>query len=80
MAECNDHQGHDLARQITSRWAVEAVPWNLSNGREPPTGIIIGTWFHFVEMRFSQAFEAKSTEKAEALTVSSGTCISKSAF
>lgn len=51
VVECNDHQCLDLARQIASRWKLEARPWNLARAGEPEPGPLVGTWFHYAEMR-----------------------------
>lgn len=51
MVECNEHQSGFLARQLEEAWQAEAIPWSLEEGEEPPRLPIIGTYFHYAEMR-----------------------------
>ena len=51
VVECTESQAADLSRQIESRWSVSAAPWVLSRRGEPPAGVILGTYFHYNEIR-----------------------------
>jgi len=51
MVECNVHQSTFLAQQLEQAWPVEAIPWSLHTGQEPPQLPIIGTYFHHSEMK-----------------------------
>lgn len=51
LVECNDHQCRDLAGQLEARWKVRALPWTLDREGEPPPLPLVGTWFHYAEMR-----------------------------
>lgn len=51
MVECNEHQSTFLAQQLEQAWPVEAIPWSLHRGEEPPHLPIIGTYFHHSEMK-----------------------------
>jgi len=51
VVECDEHQCAYLAQQIEEAWSVEAIPWSLDKAEEPPHLPIIGTYFHYSEMR-----------------------------
>lgn len=51
MVECNQHQSGFLAQQLEEAWQIEAIPWSLEERAEPPGVPIIGTYFHYAEMR-----------------------------
>lgn len=50
MVECNAHQCRDLADQIRERWLVDVEERILGDG-PAPGGPIIGTFFHYAELR-----------------------------
>lgn len=51
VVECSEHQCLDHAREIEARWHVKARPWLLSNDTAPPAGPVVGTFFHYHEIR-----------------------------
>lgn len=51
VVECSQTQCEDLARQVEAVWDVDARPWCLDRGDEPPPGPIIATYFHYNELR-----------------------------
>lgn len=51
LVECNDHQCRVLASQLERELGIEAIPWRLDAGEEPPRLPLVGTWFHHAEMR-----------------------------
>jgi len=51
VVECSKGQSQAHAREISSRWQVEALPWSLDQLGEPPPGPIIATFFHYQELR-----------------------------
>ncbi len=51
VVECSESQCRDHARELESRWSVEARPWSLARDREPPKGPVVATYFHYNEIR-----------------------------
>lgn len=51
VVECNAHQCTDLAEQIRQRFAVDAHEHLIGSDDDPPSGVMIGTYFHFSELR-----------------------------
>ena len=51
VVECSSTQAADLARQIGEAWDVRARPWTLEQLGEPPRGLIVGTYFHYNDIR-----------------------------
>jgi GntR family transcriptional regulator len=51
VVECSSTQAADLARQIEGAWDVRAHPWTLEQPGEPPRGLIVGTYFHYNDIR-----------------------------
>lgn len=51
VVECSATQAADLARQIEAAWQVRARPWTLDAPGEPPRGLIVGTYFHYNDIR-----------------------------
>ena len=50
VVECSTTQSADLAEQLARRWRVRARGWVLDRG-EPPPGTVVGTYFHFNDIR-----------------------------
>ena len=50
VVECSATQSTDLAEQLSRRWRVKARGWVLDRG-EPPVGPVVGTYFHYNEIR-----------------------------
>jgi GntR family transcriptional regulator len=51
VIECSTSQALDLARQVQERWQVTAKPWSLERTGEPPPGTLLGTYFHYNDIR-----------------------------
>jgi GntR family transcriptional regulator len=51
VIECSTSQAIDLARQVQERWLVTAKPWSLERTGEPPAGTLLGTYFHYNDIR-----------------------------
>jgi DNA-binding transcriptional regulator YhcF (GntR family) len=51
VVECSATQAADLAAQIQATWRVRAGPWSLELPGEPPRGLMIGTYFHYNDIR-----------------------------
>lgn len=51
IVECSEWQCRSLAQQIASRYDVDARPWPLPLGTEPPAGPVISTYFHYNDLR-----------------------------
>jgi GntR family transcriptional regulator len=51
VIECSTSQALDLARQVQDRWQVTAKPWSLERTGEPPPGTLLGTYFHYNDIR-----------------------------
>ena len=51
VIECSTSQALDLARQVQERWQVTAKPWSLERAGEPPPGTLLGTYFHYNDIR-----------------------------
>jgi DNA-binding transcriptional regulator YhcF (GntR family) len=51
VIECSTSQAIDLARQVQERWQVTAKPWSLERAGEPPPGTLLGTYFHYNDIR-----------------------------
>lgn len=51
IVECSEWQCRSLAREIASRFDVDARPWPLELGTEPPAGPVISTYFHYNDLR-----------------------------
>lgn len=51
LVECNTHQCTDLAQQLSDRWRVAAMPWELARTDEPPDLPIVSSYFHLNEVR-----------------------------
>lgn len=51
LVECNTHQCTDLAQQLSHRWRVTALPWELARTEAPPDLPIVSSYFHLNEVR-----------------------------
>lgn len=51
VIECSTSQAIDLARQVQERWLVTAKPWSLERTGDPPAGTLLGTYFHYNDIR-----------------------------
>lgn len=51
VIECNAPQCHDYATQLTSALGMPVGTWLLAGQGIPPAGLLIGTYFHFNEIR-----------------------------
>jgi DNA-binding transcriptional regulator YhcF (GntR family) len=51
IVECSEWQCRSLAREIASTFYVDARPWPLGLGNEPPAGPVISTYFHYNDLR-----------------------------
>ncbi|HET8624212.1 MAG TPA: GntR family transcriptional regulator [Gemmatimonadales bacterium] len=51
VVECSSTQSADLARQIEEVWDVRARPWTLEQPGEPAAGLVVGTYFHYNDIR-----------------------------
>lgn len=51
ITECTQSQSEDLALQFREIWDVEAQPWCFTDGGDLPPGPIVGTYFHYNELR-----------------------------
>lgn len=50
VVECNEPQARDYARQLEEGTGVRTGTWLLGDG-EPPPGLLVGTYFHFNDLR-----------------------------
>lgn len=50
VVECSELQARDYADQLKARVPRPVRPWRLDGG-EPPPGLIVGTYFHFNDIR-----------------------------
>lgn len=53
IVECSRWQCESHAREVESRYRVEARPWVLEESEGPPPGPAIATYFHFNDLRRS---------------------------
>jgi len=51
VVECSAWQCESHAREIESRFDVDAREWSLERGEEPPPGDIVATYFHYNDIR-----------------------------
>ena len=51
VVECSRTQCDDLAGQIEARFCVRADPRPIQDGRVPPPGVIVATYFHYNDVR-----------------------------
>jgi len=51
LVECSETQAADLALQVSARWNITAHGWSLERPGEPPLGPIVGTYFHYNDIR-----------------------------
>lgn len=51
VVECNEPQAGDYAGQLEEGGGIEAATWLLSDEDEPPPGLLVGTYFHFDDLR-----------------------------
>ncbi len=51
LIECSLTQCVDLARQLEAAWRVNVEPWPLDRPDEPLPGVIVGTFFHYNDVR-----------------------------
>ena len=51
IVECSEWQCLAHAREVAARFRVEALPWPLGRGAEPPEGPVICTYFHYNDVR-----------------------------
>ena len=51
LVECSETQAADLALQVSAHWDVTAHGWSLERPGEPPPGPIVGTYFHYNDIR-----------------------------
>ena len=55
VVECSRTLSESLARQIRARWGGEVRPWRTDELMEIAPGIVVGTYFHFNEVRAALA-------------------------
>ncbi|MCA9726344.1 MAG: winged helix-turn-helix transcriptional regulator [Candidatus Eisenbacteria bacterium] len=51
VVECTKWQCQSHAREIATRFDVDAREWSLEREEEPPAGTIIATYFHYNDIR-----------------------------
>lgn len=51
VIECSAEQAAGHAREIMEAWRVEAKPLVLSEATELPPGVLVGTYFHYNDIR-----------------------------
>jgi len=51
VVECSEWQCSSHAREVAARYRVDALPWPLHRGAEPPEGPVICTYFHYNDVR-----------------------------
>lgn len=51
VVECNRPQALDYARQLRRGTGMPAGTWLLTGEGEPPAGLLVGTYFHFHDLR-----------------------------
>jgi hypothetical protein len=51
IVECSEWQCLSHAREVASRFRVDALPWPLERGTEPPEGPVICTFIHYNDVR-----------------------------
>jgi len=51
VIECSETQAADLALQVSADWQVSAQGWSLERPGEPPTGVLVATYFHYNDIR-----------------------------
>jgi DNA-binding transcriptional regulator YhcF (GntR family) len=51
VIECSETQAADLALQVSADWQASAQGWSLERPGEPPTGVIVATYFHYNDIR-----------------------------
>lgn len=51
VIECSETQAADLALQVSARWNVSARGWSLERPGEPPSGVLVATYFHYNDIR-----------------------------
>ncbi|MGH7567243.1 MAG: GntR family transcriptional regulator [Gemmatimonadota bacterium] len=51
FVECNEPQAADYAEQVRLLLGIPVGTWLLDMEEEPPAGLLIGTYFHFNEIR-----------------------------
>ena len=51
VLECSAHQAIGHAREVESRWRVQASPWVLDERTELPDGDLVATYFHYSEIQ-----------------------------
>ena len=55
VVECSRPLAAELAQQIASTWEVDARPWSLDDVASIPEGVVVGSYFHYRELRAALA-------------------------
>ena len=51
VVECSETQCEGHCQEIEEAWDVSAHPWSLTREGEPPSGAVVGTYFHYNDIR-----------------------------
>ncbi|MCH7591765.1 MAG: hypothetical protein IH989_03140 [Planctomycetes bacterium] len=51
VVECSQWQSECHAVELIEAWCVDAKPWSLEKGFEPPSDPIVSTYFHYNDIR-----------------------------
>jgi GntR family transcriptional regulator len=51
FVECSETQCESHCQEIEEAWDVSARPWPLAQEGEPPPGAVVGTYFHYNDIR-----------------------------
>jgi len=51
IVECSNWQCECHARELDEAYEVDARPWPLDSGEEPPAGPVLSTYFHYNDLR-----------------------------
>jgi GntR family transcriptional regulator len=51
FVECSESQCESHCHEVEEAWDVSARPWTLSREGEPPPGAMVGTYFHYNDIR-----------------------------
>ncbi len=51
VLECSETLREDLVRQLGERWCVRARGWPVERAAQTPSGVVVGTYFHYKEVR-----------------------------
>lgn len=51
VLECSESLASSLAARIAGTWSVDARPWPVEKAEETPEGSVLGTFYHYAELR-----------------------------